>query len=76
MWIGIGDYVCGIYEISGWLLCDVFGYFDGLMFDGVKCEIVDKVIKEIVVCLMFLNNVGFDYLLFECSVEILLGGEV
>ena len=56
--IGTGDYARGIFEISGWLLRDALGYFDGLSLDGAKREIADKVIKEIVARLTFLNNVG------------------
>ncbi|MCQ4380204.1 ABC-ATPase UvrA, partial [Clostridioides difficile] len=37
--------------------------------------IADKVIKEIVARLTFLNNVGLDYLSLERSAETLSGGE-
>src|SRR6185437_8650722 len=40
-----------------------------------KREIADKVVKEIVARLMFLNNVGLDYLSLERSAETLSGGE-
>ncbi|MCM3011659.1 ATP-binding cassette domain-containing protein, partial [Bacillus subtilis] len=73
--IGTGDYARGIYEISGWPLRDALGYFDGLTLDGAKREIADKVIKEIVARLTFLNNVGLDYRSLERSAETLSGGE-
>ncbi|MFP3747937.1 hypothetical protein SB816_33270, partial [Achromobacter sp. SIMBA_011] len=68
-------YARGIYEISGWPLRDALGYFDGLTLEGAKREIADKVIKEIVARLTFLNNVGLDYLSLERSAETLSGGE-
>ncbi|WP_025597817.1 excinuclease ABC subunit UvrA [Burkholderia sp. WSM2230] len=65
----------GIYEISGWPLRDALGYFQTLRLEGSKREIADKVVKEIVARLMFLNNVGLDYLSLERSAETLSGGE-
>ncbi|MDE1179635.1 excinuclease ABC subunit UvrA [Paraburkholderia sp.] len=65
----------GIYEISGWALRDALGYFQTLRLEGAKRDIADRVIKEIVARLMFLNNVGLDYLSLERSAETLSGGE-
>jgi excinuclease ABC subunit A len=65
----------GIFEISGWPLRDALGYFQTLRLEGSKREIADKVVKEIVARLMFLNNVGLDYLSLERSAETLSGGE-
>ncbi|WP_277189466.1 excinuclease ABC subunit UvrA [Caballeronia sp. BR00000012568055] len=73
--VGSGDEARGIYEISGWPLRDALGYFQTLRLDGAKGEIADKVIKEIVARLSFLNNVGLDYLSLERSAETLSGGE-
>ncbi|CAM2182825.1 excision nuclease subunit A [Paraburkholderia sacchari] len=64
-----------IYEVSGWPLRDTLGYFQTLRLEGAKREIADKVVKEIVARLMFLNNVGLDYLSLERSAETLSGGE-
>ena len=65
-----------IFEVSGWPLRDALGYFQTLRLDGAaKREIADKVIKEIVARLMFLNNVGLDYLSLERSADTLSGGE-
>lgn len=61
--------------MSGWPLRDTLGYFQTLRLDGAKGEIADKVIKEIVARLSFLNNVGLDYLSLERSAETLSGGE-
>jgi excinuclease ABC subunit A len=73
--IGADGAARGIFEISGWPLRDALGYFQTLRLDGAKREIADKVVKEIVARLMFLNNVGLDYLSLERSAETLSGGE-
>jgi excinuclease ABC subunit A len=73
--IGANSDARGIFEISGWPLRDALGYFQTLRLEGSKREIADKVIKEIVARLMFLNNVGLDYLSLERSAETLSGGE-
>ncbi|MFC0398215.1 excinuclease ABC subunit UvrA [Paraburkholderia rhizosphaerae] len=73
--IGADSDARGIYEISGWPLRDTLGYFQTLRLEGAKRDIADKVIKEIVARLMFLNNVGLDYLSLERSAETLSGGE-
>ncbi|WP_118180877.1 excinuclease ABC subunit UvrA [Paraburkholderia phosphatilytica] len=73
--IGMEDQARAIYEVSGWPLRDTLGYFQTLRLEGSKREIADKVIKEIVARLMFLNNVGLDYLSLERSAETLSGGE-
>ncbi|SAK83184.1 excinuclease ABC subunit UvrA [Caballeronia ptereochthonis] len=73
--VGSGDDARGIYEISGWPLRDALGYFQTLRLEGAKGEIADKVVKEIVARLSFLNNVGLDYLSLERSAETLSGGE-
>jgi excinuclease ABC subunit A len=64
-----------IYEVSGWPLRDTLGYFQTLKLEGAKREIGEKVVKEIVARLMFLNNVGLDYLSLERSADTLSGGE-
>ena len=73
--IGADGDARGIYEISGWPLRDALGYFQTLRLEGSKREIADKVVKEIVARLMFLNNVGLDYLSLERSAETLSGGD-
>ncbi|MCX4171369.1 MULTISPECIES: excinuclease ABC subunit UvrA [Paraburkholderia] len=73
--IGSNSDARGIFEISGWPLRDALGYFQTLRLEGSKREIADKVVKEIVARLMFLNNVGLDYLSLERSAETLSGGE-
>jgi excinuclease ABC subunit A len=46
-----------------------------LKLTGAKKEIADRIIKEIVSRLTFLNNVGLDYLSLERSADTLSGGE-
>lgn len=73
--VGSGDDARGIFEVSGWPLRVTLGYFQTLRLEGAKREIADKVVKEIVARLSFLNNVGLDYLSLERSAETLSGGE-
>ena len=47
----------------------------GLVLDGQKAAIADRIVKEIVSRLAFLNNVGLDYLALDRSAETLSGGE-
>jgi excinuclease ABC subunit A len=73
--LGMDGDARGIYEVSGWPLRDALGYFQTLKLEGAKREIGEKVVKEIVARLMFLNNVGLDYLSLERSADTLSGGE-
>ena len=73
--LGTGEHARGIYEVSSWPMRETLGYFQTLHLEGSKGEIADKVVKEIVARLTFLNNVGLDYLSLERSAETLSGGE-
>jgi excinuclease ABC subunit A len=64
-----------IYEISEWPLKEAFAFFDALRLDGQRAAIADKIVKEILSRLTFLNNVGLDYLSLDRSAETLSGGE-
>ncbi len=46
-----------------------------MALDGHKRAIADRIVKEIVSRLQFLNNVGLDYLSLDRSAETLSGGE-
>lgn len=50
-------------------------YFNTLKLDGRRGEIADKILKEIRARLLFLINVGLDYLTLERSADTLSGGE-
>ncbi len=50
-------------------------FFRALKLDGQKAAIADRIVKEIISRLQFLNNVGLDYLALDRSAETLSGGE-
>jgi excinuclease ABC subunit A len=50
-------------------------FFESLVLTGAKKDIADRVIKEIIARLKFLNNVGLDYLSLDRSADTLSGGE-
>ena len=64
-----------IYEVSNLPLRQASEFFRGLTLSGQRQAIADKIIKEIVSRLAFLNNVGLDYLSLDRSAETLSGGE-
>ncbi len=51
-----------LYELSALPLKDALTLFQHLKLKGKKLAIADKILKEIVARLQFLNNVGLDYL--------------
>lgn len=75
--------VCYVY-VENMLLFVIFdmsiGYamefFNNFKFVGQWVKIVEKIFKEIGDCLKFFVNVGLNYLMFFCSVEMFFGGEV
>ena len=73
--VGEGDTARPIYEISGLPLKATMEFFRALKLDGQKAAIADRIVKEIVSRLQFLNNVGLDYLALDRSAETLSGGE-
>ncbi|VVE86314.1 excinuclease ABC subunit UvrA [Pandoraea bronchicola] len=73
--VGEGSQARAIYEIGNLPLRETLGYFHELVLHGAKREIADKIVKEIVARLTFLNNVGLDYLSLERSADTLSGGE-
>jgi excinuclease ABC subunit A len=73
--IGTGKQQRAIYEVSDKPLRDTLHFFETLKLTGAKKEIADRVIKEIISRLQFLNNVGLDYLSLDRSADTLSGGE-
>ncbi|MBW8899454.1 MAG: excinuclease ABC subunit UvrA, partial [Massilia sp.] len=73
--IGNGEQQRAIYEVARTPLRDCLTYFDGLELTGAKRDIAERVIKEIVARLKFLNDVGLDYLSLDRSADTLSGGE-
>ena len=64
-----------IYEISNRPLKEAGEFFRTLKLERQRQAIADKIVKEIVSRLQFLNNVGLDYLSLDRSAETLSGGE-
>jgi excinuclease ABC subunit A len=73
--IGHGEQERAIYEVARTPLRDCLSYFDSLELTGAKKDIAERVIKEIVARLKFLNDVGLDYLSLDRSADTLSGGE-
>lgn len=73
--IGNGEQQRAIYEVARTPLRDCLAYFDSLQLTGAKKDIAERVIKEIVARLKFLNDVGLDYLSLDRSADTLSGGE-
>ncbi|HVE49557.1 MAG TPA: excinuclease ABC subunit UvrA, partial [Casimicrobiaceae bacterium] len=73
--VGVAEDARAIYEVSGWPLKETSAFFSRLSLGGHKAAIADKIVKEIVSRLAFLNNVGLDYLSLDRSAETLSGGE-
>ncbi len=73
--IGTGKQERAIYQIAEKPLRDTLSFFEQLKLKGAKKDIADRVIKEIVSRLTFLNNVGLDYLSLDRSADTLSGGE-
>jgi excinuclease ABC subunit A len=64
-----------IYDISAMTLANAIEFFETLALTGVKQAIAEKIAKEIVTRITFLNNVGLDYLSLDRSADTLSGGE-
>ncbi|MGE5522335.1 MAG: excinuclease ABC subunit UvrA [Rhodospirillaceae bacterium] len=64
-----------IYEVSALPLAEAVPFFERMQLSGVKQSIAEKIVREIVNRLQFLNNVGLDYLSLDRSADTLSGGE-
>ena len=73
--LGEGEQMRTIHEVNHMTLGNSWHYFQKLTLIGSKAEIADKVVKEIVSSLKFLNDVGLSYLSLARSAETLSGGE-
>ena len=73
--VGTGKQEKAIYEIAAKPLREALSFFEQLKLKGAKKEIADRVVKEIISRLKFLNNVGLDYLSLDRSADTLSGGE-
>ncbi|MCM0043163.1 MAG: excinuclease ABC subunit UvrA [Burkholderiaceae bacterium] len=73
--VGNGAQQRAIFQIAELPLRETLAFFDSLKLKGAKKDIADRIIKEIVARLRFLNNVGLDYLSLDRSADTLSGGE-
>ena len=73
--VGNGAQKRAIYEVAATPLRQTLEFFETLTLIGAKKEIADRIVKEIVSRLKFLNNVGLDYLSLDRSADTLSGGE-
>jgi excinuclease ABC subunit A len=64
-----------IYEVSAMPLKQAGEFFGKLRMPGHRKQIAEKIVKEIVSRIEFLNNVGLDYLSLDRSADTLSGGE-
>ncbi len=64
-----------LYALSALPLREALPLFQQLTLQGRKQAIAEKILKEIVARLQFLNNVGLDYLALDRSADTLSGGE-
>ncbi len=64
-----------IYDISSLTLAQASRFFDTLELTGNRQAIADKIVKEILLRITFLNNVGLDYLSLDRAADTLSGGE-
>ncbi len=64
-----------IYEVSRWTLRQALAWFETLELPGARQAVGERIVREIVNRLRFLNNVGLDYLSLDRSAESLSGGE-
>ncbi|MEY4538029.1 MAG: excinuclease subunit UvrA, partial [Pseudomonadota bacterium] len=64
-----------IHEVSRMTLAESLNYLGTLKLPGSKGEIADRILKEVIARLSFLNNVGLNYLSLDRSANTLSGGE-
>ena len=64
-----------IYEISALTLREALQWFEALQLPGARQAVGERIVREIVNRLRFLNNVGLDYLSLDRPAETLSGGE-
>ncbi|HQT31916.1 MAG TPA: excinuclease ABC subunit UvrA [Thiobacillus sp.] len=64
-----------IFQISAMPLKQVLVFFETLTLEGHRAQIADRIVKEIIARVGFLNNVGLDYLSLDRSADTLSGGE-
>ena len=64
-----------IFDVSALTLAQAGRFFETLTLTGNRQAIAEKIAKEILTRITFLNNVGLDYLSLDRSADTLSGGE-
>ena len=64
-----------IYEVEALPLNTCLEWFENLTLQGARKEVAERIIREIVARLQFLNNVGLNYLSLDRSADTISGGE-
>jgi len=64
-----------IFDVSALTLAQAGRFFETLTLAGNRQAIAEKIAKEILTRIMFLNDVGLDYLSLDRSADTLSGGE-
>ena len=62
-------------EVTHMSIADAVRYYRSLQLSGNKAQIAEKILREIIQRLNFLENVGLDYLSLDRSADTLSGGE-
>ncbi|TCS40684.1 excinuclease ABC subunit UvrA [Reinekea marinisedimentorum] len=62
-------------EITRMSIVDAVRYYHSLQLTGSRAQIAEKILREIIQRLSFLENVGLDYLTLDRSADTLSGGE-
>jgi excinuclease ABC subunit A len=62
-------------EITHMSIADAVSYYNKLKLTGSRAKIADKILREIIQRLEFLENVGLEYLSLDRSADTLSGGE-
>ena len=73
--VGLIDNQKSIFEVSHLPLKEAQLFFSELVLTGQRAQIADKIVREVVNRLQFLNNVGLDYLALDRAADTLSGGE-
>ncbi|HXF65484.1 MAG TPA: excinuclease ABC subunit UvrA [Burkholderiales bacterium] len=64
-----------LYEVSALTLAQAAEFFERLPLEGARQAIAERIVREILTRLSFLNNVGLDYLSLDRPADTLSGGE-
>jgi len=64
-----------IFEVEAMPLAHCLDWFTGLRLHGAKHEVAERIVREIVARLRFLNDVGLTYLSLDRSADTISGGE-